>query len=160
MTVGGIQHTITALLKEGAIHSDAATQPGGHPKPGRSDLFWADDAQVAAAENAARAGHDNGRLVEGDLLLLVRGSDVAGLHAAMRPALVAVATRWAVRLLGEDALWLLTMGPDRDLLLIDQLVGAVKESGGSVEVFSAENLLDGTSLRAYLDATQPTVNRS
>jgi hypothetical protein len=78
----------------------------------------------------------------------------------MRPALVAVATRWAVRLLGEDALWLLTMGPDRDLLLIDQLVGAVKESGGSVEVFSAENLLDGTSLRAYLDATQPTVNRS
>lgn len=152
MTVGGIQHTITALLREGALHSDAAIQPGSDPKPGRGDHFWADDDQLAAAEVIARSGHDHGRLLEGDFLMLVRGPDVAELRRAMRPTLIAVATRWAVRLFGGDALWLLAIGPDRDLLLVDQLTAAVKELGGRVETFSAENLLDGVSLRTYLDA--------
>jgi hypothetical protein len=152
MTVGGIQYTIGVLLRDGALHSDAVVQPGTSPKPSRGDQFWADDEQLAAAEEMARSGHDNGRLLEGDLLLLVRGPDVAALRQAMRPALTAVTTRWAVRLIGDGALWLLAIGPDRDMLLIDQLAAAIKESGGRTEAFSAENLLDGASLRAYMDA--------
>jgi hypothetical protein len=152
MTSGGIQYALTALLNAGALNCDSASPLDASRKPKRGNLYWADEEQLAAAELAARAGHDSGRLLEGDLVLIVRGADVAMLHEAMRPTLTAVATRWAVRLLGNDGLWLLAIGGDRDVLLVDQLVAAVREAGGRVESFSAEKLLDGTALRAYLDA--------
>jgi hypothetical protein len=88
----------------------------------------------------------------GDLLLLVSGPDVATLSDALSPALTAVATRWAVRIIGKDALRMLDVGPDRDLLLVDQLVGAVHDAGRGVESWSAEALLDGRSFRAHLGA--------
>jgi hypothetical protein len=150
-TVGGIRNTLHALVQAGSLYSNAPVEEG-KPKPHRGDLYWADDAQLSAAEQAAREGHDDGQLLQGDLVLVVRGGSVALLTDAMRPALTAVATRWAARILGEDALWILAMGPDRDLLLVDQLVGAVGDAGGSVETFSVEGLLDGPSFRAYVSA--------
>lgn len=159
MTPGGIQHTLVALLNDGALHTDRAAAPGQPVKPGRGDLYWADASQLEAAEQAARAGHDDGRVLEGDLLLIVRGSDVASLTSAMRPTLTAVSTRWATRLLGDEALWLLVID-DRDLLLVDQLVGSVREAGGAVEVYSAEKPLDSTGLQAYLKAASSPPARS
>jgi hypothetical protein len=151
-TAGAIQYSLTALLREGALHSDATPAADAAVKPGRGDLFWADAEQLEAAERVAREGHDEGQILEGDLVVLVRGADVAMLHSAMRPVLTAVATRWALRLLGEDALWLLAVGPDRDRLMVDQLIGAVRDAGGTAQSFSAEKLLSGAGLRAYLDA--------
>lgn len=153
-TVGGIQHTLIALLRDGLLHTDAADTPDGAPKPTRGAHFWADPQQVAAAEEAAREAHDVGRLVEGELLVIVRGQDVASLSAALGPATTAVSSRWIVRLAGRDALWLLAMGPDRDVLLVDQLTAAVKGAGGDVEVLSIERLLDPAGLRAYLGAIE------
>ena len=150
-TVGGIRNTLHSLVQSEALHSNAPVEEG-KPKPHRGDLYWADDTQLSAAEQAAREGHDDGQLLQGDLMLLVRGGGVALLNEAMRPALTAVATRWAARILGEDALWILAMGPDRDLLLVDQLVAAVGDAGGSVETFSVERLLAGPSFRAYVSA--------
>lgn len=153
MAPGAIRHALDSLLAANALHTNSVPATGQAVTPGRGDLYWADEAQVQAAELAARAGHDEGRVIEGDLLLIVRGGGVASLTSAMRPTLTAAATRWATRLLGGEALWLLVIGPDRDLLLVDQLVAAVNGAGGEVEVLSAEKLLDSAALRAYLKAT-------
>jgi hypothetical protein len=152
MPAGSIQHALGTLLREGLLNSDAQARSPDPPKPQRHALYWADEEQLAAAEAAARAGHDPGKILEGDLLILVRGDDVVSLREAMRPSLTAITTRWAIRVVGPGALWLIAMGPDRDMLLVDQLTGTVKDAGGSVQSLGVEKLLGGAEFQAYLDA--------